>query len=255
MGVPSVGTPSTGERVHWLSVFLDTPERLMAQETGFWSDIVGAPPGTPTGDDDEFVPLHPRDGDPCVWLQRTRDDTVASHPDLYVEDVDAAAVRALHLGATETDRRDGLVVLRSPGGQPFCLVRWRGQRTRPGAVGPAGGLVDQMCLDIPADRFDTERRFWSAFTWWPRVEKEASDEFERLSRPPHVPHALLLQRLGSDSTGVGAHLDLAAHDRVQEVQRHVAAGAEVIAVFAHWTVLEDPVGRRYCVTARAPGDV
>jgi hypothetical protein len=248
-------TPTDPERVRWLSVFLDTPVGLMEPETAFWSEVVGAAPGAPVGDDGEFLPLDPPDADPSVWLQRTRDDSIASHPDLYVVDVVGASARATRLGATETRRRDGLVMLRSPGGLPFCLVRWRGQRTLPAPVGDAGGLVDQICLDIPADRFGAELDFWCAFTGWSATEDRIHDEFARLRRPPELPHAFLLQGLATDRADVGTHLDLSARDREDEVRRHVAAGAQVAAVFPHRTVLDDPVGRRYCVTARTPGDV
>jgi hypothetical protein len=35
----------------------------------------------------------------------------------------------------------------------------------------------------------------------------------------------------------------------------VAAGAKVVRRTDDWTVLRDPAGMAYCVTARAPGDV
>ncbi|NUS53132.1 MAG: VOC family protein [Nocardioidaceae bacterium] len=241
--------------VHWLSIFLDVPAPDLDREAAFWSTVTGSGTGQAVGDHGEHLPLAPPDGDPCVWLQRTDDDTLASHPDLYVEDVGAAAGHALGLGAEELSRRDGLVVLRSPGGLPFCLVRWRGQDARPGAVGAAAGIVDQLCLDIPPSRYDAEAAFWTAFTGWPRYGRVAGDEFERLRRPAQVPHAFLLQRLDDEQPTVSSHVDLAAGDRESETERHVAAGATVLGRFPDWTVLRDPVGRSYCITARRPGDV
>ena len=48
------------------------------------------------------------------------------------------------------------------------------------------------------------------------------------------------------------HLDLAADDFTAEAGRHMALGARVVRHLSHWIVLEDPVGRTYCVTARTP---
>jgi len=242
-------------RVRWLSIFLDVPAADLDREAAFWGTVTGSGTGEPVGDHDEFLPLAPPDGDPCVWLQRSDDDTLASHPDLYVEDVVAAAARALELGAEQLSQQAGLVVLRSPGGLPFCLVRWRGQHTRPGPVGAAGGVVDQLCLDIPPSRYDAEVRFWADLTGWPHHDDEPVDEFARLVRPSDVPHAFLLQRLDDEQPTVTAHVDLAAADREGETERHLAAGATLLARNPHWTVLQDPVGRTYCITARKPGDV
>src|SRR5689334_5352300 len=171
-------------RVRWLSIFLDVPAADLDREAAFWATVTGSGTGRPVGAHEEFLPLAPPDGDPCVWLQRTDDDTLASHPDLYVEDVVAAAARARELGAEELSRQDGLVVLRSPGGLPFCLVRWRGQDRRPGPVGETGARshVDQVCLDIPPSVHETECAFWAAVTGFERYDDHV-DEFERLRRP------------------------------------------------------------------------
>ena len=42
-------------------------------------------------------------------------------------------------------RQDGLVVLRSPAGLPFCLVRWRGQERRP----RTGNRIESPARDLP----------------------------------------------------------------------------------------------------------
>jgi hypothetical protein len=52
------------------------------------------------------------------------------------------------------------VVLATPAGQPFCFVREGGTepRRRPPAPEWETGrsLADQLCLDIPAGRYDAE---------------------------------------------------------------------------------------------------
>jgi hypothetical protein len=245
----------TGSQVRWLSIFVDVSASHLEGSAAFWTAVTGSRLGTPVGDHEEFVPLDPPDGDPCVWLQRTRDDTSGCHPDLYVEDVAATAHRATSLGAVVSSRHDGLVVLRSPGGLPFCLVRWRGQDRRPGPVGDSDGLVDQLCLDIPPRVYDDECRFWADLTGWELFDDEPRDEFRRLRRPLQVPHAFLLQRLDDDQPTASAHVDLSAGDRAGEIQRHVDLGAAVVEPTEHWTVMRDPVGLTYCITGRRPGDV
>ena len=243
-----------GGDVQWLSIFVDVPAASLDTSVAFWATVTGSAIGEPVGDDGEFLPLEPPDGDPCLWLQRTRDDTLGCHPDLYVEDVDAKTRHAESLGAEVLSRHDQLVVLRSPGGLPFCLVRWRGQDRRPGTVAASTGLVDQLCIDIPPGRYDDECRFWAELTGWELYDGEP-DEFRRLRRPPQVPHAFLLQRLDDEQPTTSAHVDLSASDRQGEIDRHVVAGATVVDPTEHWTVLRDPVGLIYCITARRPGDV
>ena len=246
--------------VQWVSVFVDVPADLVDVDAAFWTSVTASVVGEPAGDHDEFLPLEPAAGDPCLWLQRTQDDAggpVGVHPDLYVEDVDAAAERAVALGASRVTASDGLVVLRSPGQLPFCLVTHRDQSVRPEPVGPEGAraVVDQVCLDIPADRYDAECDFWSELTGWPRSRGEVDDEFNRLVRPSHLPYAVLLQRLDDDQPTVTAHLDLACEDRDAVAAQHVSWGAELVRRTPGWTVLRDPAGMTYCATGRAPGAV
>ncbi len=146
------------------------------------------------------------------------------------------------------------MVLRSPAGIAFCLVRSGEERVRPAAVRWPGGqrsLVDQLCLDVPLERFEAEASFWQRLTRWER-RRSGLPEFDVLGRAPGMPLRLLLQRIGSGVAGV--HLDLACDDVDAEVARHVELGARVVRrVPGDWTTLADPVGRQYCVTGRSPG--
>ena len=243
--------------VHWVSVFLDTPPDLIEADVAYWTAVTASKVGEAMGDQREYLPLDPDVGDPCLWFQRIEEGPVASHPDLYVEDVVAQARRAVGLGTTQTRASDGLVVLSSPAGLPFCLVRHRGQCVRPEPVGTPGerSVVDQICLDIPPARFEDECRFWSALTGWQLMNEPPKDEFDRLRRPEGIPYAFLLQRLDDEQPVATAHLDLSADDRAAEIARHEALGAQVVRAARHWTVMRDPVGRVYCITARRPGDV
>lgn len=147
-----------------------------------------------------------------------------------------------------------LVVLSSPADQPFCFMRHEDERRRARPRRWSTGqhsLLDQICLDIPADAFDLECAFWAGLTGW--VQRRTSAEFVNLTRPAQLPLRILLQRLGPDDSGAArAHADLACDDRPAEVRRHVELGAEVVRVAEHWTTLTDPAGLLYCVTDRDP---
>jgi hypothetical protein len=239
-----------------VSAFIDVPVDQVAASRSFWCAVTDSTPGPAAGDHGEYLPLHPAHGHPCLWLQRIGEGPAACHVDLYVDDVEAVADRAVGLGATRTSTDDGLVVLRSPGGMPFCLVTHRDQSVRPDPVGPAGArsVVDQVCLDIPPGGYDAECDFWSTLTGWERRDDPQS-EFGRLVRPPAIPYAFLLQRLDDEQPAVGAHLDLACEDRDAVTRLHQTYGAEVVRRTSGWTVLRDPAGMTYCNTGRRPGAV
>jgi hypothetical protein len=148
------------------------------------------------------------------------------------------------------------VVLRSPGGLAFCLTTSGSERVRPAPVRGASGRrsrIDQLCLDIAAERFEDELAFWSALTGWPTRPGRLA-EFAFLQRPPAMPLRLLFQRLGSPPpTGrASAHLDLACEDRDAEERVHRGLGATVLRRTPFWTTLADPAGRPYCLTRRDP---
>ena len=136
--------------------------------------------------------------------------------------------------------------MRSPGGFVFChtLLDGRPVLHRDGAT-----ILDQICLDIPADLWEVEVAFWRDLTGrGPQVG--TAPEFVRLvdlERP-----RILLQRLGDSGGTVRAHPDLATADRVSDTARHVDLGASVVAVHDHWTVLAAPGGQVYCLTDRDP---
>jgi hypothetical protein len=252
--VPETTVPET--TVRWVSAFIDVAPDLFDASLSYWTAVTGSTPGEAVGDRGEFQPLVPSRGDPCLWLQRIDEGPTACHPDLYVEDVEAAAERAVGLGATRVSTTEGLVVMRSPGLLPFCLVRHRDQSDRPDPTGPEGarGIVDQICLDIPPGRFEEECAFWAALSGWvPRGERHT--EFERLLRPPAIPYAFLLQRLDEEQPAVSAHLDLACEDRDAVTAQHQALRGELVRRTHGWTVMRDPTGLVYCNTGRRPGAV
>jgi hypothetical protein len=167
-----------------------------------------------------------------------------------------AASAAEGLGARLVTTVEGLRVLNTPAGMPFCFVDEEPGRIRhrpePSAFADGRSVADQFSLDIPAAEFDREADFWAELTGWPRLRRpeEAGTEFDRLGVPEHVPAQILLQRVDD---APHAHLDFSADDREAEVERHCAFGAEVVRKTEGWTTLRDPAGVVYCVTGRATG--
>lgn len=236
----------------WISVFLDLPATSFAPATRFWGEVTGHRLSEPRGEHREFGTLVPPTGDDYLRVQRVLDGPGGLHLDLHVADPRAAAETAKDLGATEVADR-GYVVMRSPGGFPFCFVtQAAGVRPEP-LVHDDGtsSIVDQVCLDIPRAAHDEECAFWSAVTGQELVDV-ASPEFSRLRRPDGQPLQLLLQKLDEPTGAVRGHLDLAADGRAAEVRRHVLLGARLEGEHDHWTVLSDPAGAPYCITDRSP---
>ncbi|MBU2665522.1 hypothetical protein KOI35_18600 [Actinoplanes bogorensis] len=233
--------------MRWITGFLDSPS-LVAE--GFWLDVTGSTRSPRRGD---FATLVPAAGDAYLRVQILPSSPPRTHLDLHVIDVTATTVEAVGLGAAVVGDEGDLVVLRSPAGVVFCLVRWAGESVRPAPVAWPGGhvsAVDQLCVDVPGNAFDREVSFWSALTGWAR---QASDlpQFEHLVRGAGMPLKLLFQRL--DAGVAGMHVDLACSDVEAEVERLVALGAEVVRrVPGDWTTLRDPLGREFCVTGRSP---
>lgn len=241
----------------WLSAFLDFAADDHALGVPFWSAVTGYAVSPPRGAHDEFATLVPPDGDDYLRVQRLGRGPTRIHLDLHVEDVGAATASAEALGASVVARPDpGYVVLRSPGGLTFCLVRHRASRIPRSAAWPGvrRSRVYQVCLDVPPGSYDAEGGFWAGLVGGTVEPLRTRGEFAWLRGPRQLALDVLLQRL--ETTGptaeVAAHLDLGTTDRDAEVARHVALGARSRVVEEFWTVLTDPAGMVYCVTDRDP---
>ncbi|MFW0783814.1 VOC family protein [Gordonia sp. CPCC 206044] len=245
-------------QIRWLTAFLDFPAEQFGGEVTFWRAIAGSTVSPPRGNDREFASLVPFNGDPHLRVQRIEHGPGGIHLDLHVDDLSAATLEAISLGATTV--RDvpelGYCTLESPGGFPFCLVAWHGEASRSRPVrwpGDTISIIDQVCLDVPAGLFDREVVFWSRLTGWP-TEPSSRPELLNLHRDQDLTIGILLQRNGNDdtATSTSGHLDLACTSVEDEVARHEDWGARVVERFERWTVMSDPVGRRYCITDRNP---
>lgn len=242
--------------IHWLTVFIDLPAAVHAPGVEFWRAVTATSLSTVRGTNGEFATLVPAAGDAFMKVQRIESGPAHLHLDLHVDDVAAAAGAAEELGAVVLAEH-GYITMRSPGGLVFCFVAHRSGQQRPAPVPTPGGgssLVDQVCIDVPADSFTAEGAFWSAVTGWEH-RTTGRPELEVLVRPAAMPLRLLLQRLGDDDPGPAAraHLDLACGpDRESAEGWHRSLGAEVVRRETHWTTLRDPAGLPYCLTARDP---
>jgi hypothetical protein len=191
-------------------------------------------------------------------VQRIYDGPAGCHLDFHAPDWASLAAQADALGAQRVLAEDELVVFRSPGGLPFCVTGEDGGPVRPPAARWRGGSVsrvDQFCLDIPADVYDTECGFWADLTGW-QLRDGSLPEFRHLERPAGMPLRLLLQRTGDPpGTTVRAHPDLACSG----VDAEVARLKKLHATWSHngdgWITMRDPAGLTYCITHRDPGTV
>jgi glyoxalase superfamily protein len=247
-----------GIEITWVTILADVPAARLDAACAFWTAVTGSTVGEAEGGDGQYLPIRPADGDPALWIQRVGRPDGGWHFDFDVVDLDGAVAHAERAGAGLDRTEPGLAVLHTPGGQPFCLAvdgSGRPRRQPAPSRSPAGrSMLDQICFDIPADRFDGECAFWSALTGWPPIDRETSPEFRRIAVPERLPAQMLFQRLGlDDAGGFRAHADLSADDRAAEVDRHVTLGAEVVRTTPHWTTLRDPAGLVYCVTGRPTG--
>ena len=242
--------------IRWVTAFIDRASASYGRAEVFWLAVTGTTLSPRRGATGQFATLVPPDGDAYLRVQRVDEGPGGTHLDLHVDDVDRQADAAIVAGACVQHRQPGLVILISPTGFPFCLIGQHGESTRPAPrpFDQAGCLVlvDQVCLDIPAEGFEDEGRFWTDLTGWARHHSTVRPEFDYLERPTGMPLRILLQRRDDTDGPTRAHLDLACDDVDELVRHHLALGAMVIERFEHWTAMADPSGLPYCITARDP---
>ncbi|EGX61443.1 hypothetical protein SZN_02792 [Streptomyces zinciresistens K42] len=236
--------------IRWTYAFVDRPAASFARAHAFWTAVTGTRLSAFLGGKAEFATLLPTGGeDACVTVQGVDAGAGGAHLDFAADDVGEFVRRALGGGAALAAEHDGWAVLRSPAGQLFCAVPWRGEAVRPPVV--RGSRLDQVCLDVPPSRWDGEVAFWSGLlTDWTSAPGSLP-EFRVLRPPAGLPVRVLLQRLGEERPG-SAHPDLACADIAATRVRHGELGAAVVAEFPHWTVMRDPAGGTYCLTGRNP---
>ncbi|WP_369172314.1 VOC family protein [Streptomyces sp. R28] len=236
--------------IRWTYAFVDRPAASFALAHAFWTAATKTRLSEFRGERGEFVTLLPGGGaDACVKAQAVDSGAGGAHLDFAVDDVPEFVKSALQQGAGIAAEHEGWAVLRSPAGQLFCAVPWHGESVRPPVV--HGSRLDQVCVDVPPSLYGAEVAFWSGLLADWASAPGSRPEFHVLRPPSGLPVRILLQRLGEERPA-SAHLDLACADIAATRARHEELGAAFVAQGAHWTVMRDPAGGVYCLTARDP---
>lgn len=249
-----------------MTASLDRPANIADDTAVFWSAVTGANRSAPQGPRRELMALVPVSGDANLRVRRLGPapagdaGPVAAQPvllDLHSADPAGLIAAATGLGAVVADPPgDGRSALHSPGGLPLCVVGHHGECELPAPAPLPGGAgrvrVDQLCLDVPSDRYDDEVRFWSALLDRRTGTSAGHPEFTVI-RSRDLGFRLLIQRLDAADPRrpVTAHLDLASDDVAATVRHHRRLGASAVSELPRWTVMTDPSGVPYCVTARS----
>ena len=152
----------------------------------FWAAATGTRLSPPRGDDGQFATLLPDRADACWRVQRLDSGRPSVHLDLH-GDMPSLERDLVARGAGVVERYDDVVVLRSPGGLPFCVVAGD-EAIRPAPVdwGTHTSLLDQVCLDVPAASLEQEIAFWTGALDTVASGSTRRPEFTNLdaARPP-----------------------------------------------------------------------
>jgi hypothetical protein len=229
----------------WIQLFLDVPAASFETAVSFWASATGCTTSERRGEDGQFLTLQPAVGTGWVKMQAV-DGPGGVHLDLDSADRPASIQHARSLGATTAWIYEDVEVMRSPGGFVFCqtLVDGSPVLSRDGRT-----VLDQVCLDVPAEHWERETAFWRDLTGR-TLESGSVPGFARLAADGQV--RILLQKLGEPTGVVRGHPDFASADREADTERHVELGARVVAIHDRWTVLTAPGGQVYCLTDRDP---
>lgn len=244
--------------ITWTTAMFDLPGPVLDATLDFWLGLTGSALSAWRGEDLEYATLLPPDGDPYLRVQRTVAAAPRLHLDLHIAadpGYRAVADSARSLAATVLHEAPHHVVLASPGGYVFCLVRDHGEQLRPAPLLTLAGAtrVDQLTLDVPAQAFEAEVSFWSELTGW-AAHRGSREEFVVLERQPGMPLRLMLQRIADPTRStLSSHLDLAVGPKRSAVTaQHLTDGARLTFTGQRWNALTDPAGSPYCLTDRDP---
>ncbi|MEU7766108.1 VOC family protein [Nocardia sp. NPDC049190] len=245
--------------IRWIWAFLDRPAQRFDDCATFWSTVTATQLSARRGANDEFLTLMP---EPALFAEAgVKMQAVTGlggvHLDLDVDDIPAAVRAALDLDAELVANHPDYAVLRSPGGQMFCLTpsgRPKGTPA-PAVRAPDGRMsrLDRVCLDIGPTDYDAEAGFWKSLTGW-EFRHGRSPEFAWLRPAEQLPVHLSLRRLGEDRPA-SAHVDVSAGDIDATAAWHQSLGATLVRRHEHSIVLSDPGDARYCVIARDPNGI
>lgn len=177
---------------------------------------------------------------PPTWPTQERGQQV--HLDFASGNYRADIAKAISLGATLTEQRDGYhyPILLDPVGHPFCLVSPNDSGTQMGL-----SAVNFDCEDVP----DLVRFYHQllggeieAFEGWSNLLRGDELALSFQSVPEYQPPTWPTQERGQHM-----HLDFQSNNRNAAVSDAISFGAVLQDVYDRFTVLLDPAGHPFCI--------
>lgn len=197
--------------------------------------------------------VKPRNGTLTLWFQEapdyqpptwpTQERGQQAHFDFASSDHDANIAKAVALGATLTERRDGYhyPILLDPVGHPFCLI----------TPNQPFNELDLWAINIDCDDVPALTGFYQQLYGG---EIEHNDGFSDLVRDDSI--KLSFQHAAdyraptwpTQERGQQVHIDFKTDDRAGFVARAIELGAKLMDESGEdWTVLLDPAGHPFCI--------
>jgi hypothetical protein len=105
-------------------------------------------------------------------------------------------------------------------------------------------LLREIVIDVPSDRLDEAKAFWSRALLTDAAPLKDYTEFIALVDPA-ARCVVGIQDVGVDAPRY--HVDIESDDVEAEVARLVRLGATEVARHRSWVVLRDPLGLLLCV--------
>lgn len=197
--------------------------------------------------------VKPRGGTLTMWFQKaenyqpptwpTQERGQQVHFDFASSDHDAAIAKAVALGATLTERRQGYhyPILLDPVGHPFCLIT---------PDQPFDELdlwaINVDCADVPALANFYQQLFGGEIEHhgeWSDLVREGEIKLSFQQSPDYQPPTWPTQERGQQ-----VHIDFKTDDRAGFVQKAITLGAKLMDESGEdWTVLLDPAGHPFCI--------
>src|SRR5947209_18529557 len=120
---PSNGSETVTHRSRINGILIDCNVEDIEAAARFWAEALGRPidPDHP-GTRGNYVMLETPPDETVVQIQRV-DHESRVHLDIETDDIPAEVARLERLGATVVNRLERWVVMQSPTGQRFCVVR------------------------------------------------------------------------------------------------------------------------------------
>ena len=114
--------------------------------------------------------------------------------------------------------------------------------------------ICKVVIDVPPADHDRVTTFWGAAAGAPTAVVPGSPEYTSASlRSPRM--WLYFQRLDSEGSAPGVHLDIHTDDVEAEVARLERLGATRVRKVHSWWVMRDPAGLLFCVIPHPPGNL